>query len=167
MNHSRCFRRSVWPVFCTLGCLVLLQVQAAGTNLTLDLQLIWATNDTQSSNPDHKPIDPDLAKKLGKAPYKWNNYFLIGRQTVEIPAGQGKKGIKLSDHCSLDMKNLGEDRVEALLYGEGKPVSKHVEKLTKDWPVVFGGDAKNNTAWLVVIQKLDSNGLKPQKLAPK
>jgi len=86
---------------------------------------------------------------------------------VELPAGQAKKGIKLSDHCSLDMKNLGEDRVEALLYGEGKPVSKHVEKLTKDWPVVFGGDAKNNTAWLIVIQKTDSNGLKPQKLAPK
>ena len=167
MNRSRRFRRSAWPIYCALGCLLLLQAQASATDLALDIQLIWATNDEHSSNPNHKPIDADLAKKLSKAPYKWNNYFLIGRQTVELPTGQGKKGIKLSDHCSLDMKNLGDDRVEALLYGEGKPVSKHVEKLTKDWPVVFGGDAKNNTAWLIVIQKTDSNGLKPQKLTPK
>jgi hypothetical protein len=140
-------------------------IAAAPEPLRVQIQLIWGTNDQESPDPKHKAIDPDLAKKLGKAPYRWKNYFEVNRQMVKMSPGEIKTAIAMSKQCVLDLKNLGDGNVEIKLYGNGKHVSTHKEKLIGDWPLILAGDAKNDTAWMVVIKKLDLS--KTDKPLPK
>ncbi len=131
--------------------------------LKIEAQLIWGTNDPQSPDPAHKAIDAHLAKRLSDSPYRWKNYFQVNRVEVEIPVGVTKTNLPVSKHCELDIKNLGDSRVEVRLHGNGKPVSKHTESLANGWQLILAGDAKNDTAWLVVIKKVDPNGPKSEK----
>ncbi|MDB6019500.1 MAG: hypothetical protein JWR19_3989 [Pedosphaera sp.] len=148
MKLSCFFHVPFWMAVCVM--LTTGRVNAAPADaLHMEVQLIWATNETSTK---HKPIDADFAKRLGKT-YRWKNYYEISQQAVSIPNG-AVNTIKMSDQCKLDVKYLGGDRVEIVLTGEGKPVSKHVEKLALDWPLVLSGNAKNETAWLVVIKKV-------------
>jgi hypothetical protein len=157
----------LWAAFCLLlVCISSVGVQA-GEAMRVETQLIWGTNDPQSPDPKHKAIDAELAKKLSRSPYKWKNYFEVTRQVVEIPASETKKNVKMSDRCTLDIKNLGDGRVEVTLHGDGKVVSRHVEALPDNWPLILAGDAKNDTAWLVVIKKIDGKEHKPEKPAAK
>ena len=41
------------------------RVPAADTKMKLEVQLIWATNDRQSPDPTHKPVDAEILKGLG------------------------------------------------------------------------------------------------------
>jgi len=118
----------------------------------VEVILVWATNDERSPDPKHKPVDAELARKLGKSPYRWKHYFEVSRQMPSIPTGQVKKDIKISEKCTLDIKNLGNDWMEIKLYGDGKLISTHKEEL----PLILAGDAKNDTAWLVVIKKVEA-----------
>jgi len=135
--------------------------------LRVETLLLWGTNDAQSPDPKHKPVDGDLAKKLGNSPYRWKYYFEVNRKTNSIPAGDTKKNIQMSDHCALDIKNVGDGHVEVALSGDGKLLSMRKEPLKSDWPLIFSGAAKNDTAWLVVIKKVDASAPKPDKPAGK
>jgi hypothetical protein len=142
-----------WIVFCVTG-LVLgsaMIAYAASGSLHLDIQLVWGTDSANSPDPKQKPVDNALADRLGKS-LKWKHYFEINRKRVDL-AGSQPLTVKMSEHCTLTLRSLGGDRVEVKLQGEGKPVSTHTETLKDDWPLILSGDAKNNTAWLVVIQK--------------
>jgi hypothetical protein len=134
-----------------LICLALLSASAAraAEPLRLEALLIWGTDEAKSPDPSHIPIDPVLAARLAKSPYRWRHYFEVKRQRLEIALKQNKTDIIMSEHCRLDVKNLGNDWAEIKLYGNGKLVSTHTEKL----PLVLAGDSKNNTAWMVVIRK--------------
>ena len=142
---------AAWAVI-GLMALPLLAGAARAEQMHVEVILVWATNDERSPVPKHKPVDAELARKLGKSPYRWKNYFEVSRQTLEIPTGQMKKGIKISDKCTLDIRNLGNDWMEIKLYGDGKLISTHKEEL----PLILAGDAKNDTAWLVVIKKVEA-----------
>lgn len=132
--------------------------------LKVEAQLIWGTNDPQSPDPNHKPVDADLARQLGKSPYRWKYYFEVNRKIVDLPVGALKSNVPISAHCELDIKNLGTNHVEVTLHGNGKSVIKHSESLANGWRLILAGDAKNDTAWLVVIKKLDPSGKeKPEK----
>ncbi len=54
----------------------------------------------------------------------------------------------MSKHCALDIKNLGTNRVQIKLYGDGKPVSSNKESLVDNWPLSFGrlGRQRNRLA---------------------
>lgn len=127
----------------------------AADPMRVEVQLVWATNDPRSPDPKHKAIDAELARRLSRSPYRWKNYFEVNRLGAQIPNGQTRKSIKMSDHCTLDIKNLGNDWAEIKLYGNGKLVSTHKEQL----PLILAGDAKNDTAWLVVIKKADARAV--------
>ena len=141
-------------------CLLLLSAGAAraAEPLRVEALLIWGTDEAQSPNPAHKPIDPVLAARLNKSPYRWRHYFEVNRLAVAIPLNQTHKDIVMSQKCRLDIKNLGNDWAEIKLYGNGRLVSTHKEKL----PLLLAGDAKNNTAWMVLIRKAP-----PEPLAGK
>jgi len=140
---------------------------AAPEQFCVQIQLIWGTNDQESPDPKHKAIDEPLAKKLGKSPFRWKHYFEVNRQVVCLPSGEAKTGIKLSSHCILDLKNLGKERLETKLYGKGKLLETRKDQMAKDMTLILAGNAENETAWLVVIKRIDAAEAKGEKSTPK
>ncbi len=126
--------------------------EALATDLKVEARLVWGTNEDKS--PNHKPVDSALAKKLRKV-FKWQNYFEVNRQTAAVPLNETAK-IKMSSKCVLEVKNLGSSRVEVVLIGIGKAVSKNVQTLTPGEDVFMGGNDKNDSAWFVAIRSVDS-----------
>ena len=127
-------------------------LRAASANLHLEVLLVWGTNDQPPPEPKLKPVEPELAQKLQKA-YKWKKYFEVNRKTVKISEGANEQ-LTMSEHCSLQIKNLVHERVEVRLIGEGKPVSRHLESLPKGHTLILAGDAKNDTAWFIVLRQI-------------
>jgi hypothetical protein len=145
-------RRLCFPatwVCAALFCLVF-SARAEAPILDLEVRLIWASNDPKSPNPDHKSLDTKLTKWLGTK-FKWKYYFEVKRQVAAIPLNESRK-INMSKTCDLEVKNLGDSRIDVKFFGAGKPVNKMVHSLPKgDW-LVIAGDDKNDTAWFVVLR---------------
>lgn len=152
MKRYRIIVMMVWAMAGLMAATWLTGTARASESGRVEVILVWATNDERSPDPKHKPVDAELARKLGKSPYRWKHYFEVSRQTPSIPTGQTKKDIKISEKCTLDIRNLGNDWMEIKLYGDGKLISTHKEEL----PLILAGDAKNDTAWLVVIKKVEA-----------
>ena len=138
---------------CAVGLFVVMSAAAQAQTMRVEAQLVWGTDDPKSPNPKHHPVDPDLAHRLSRTPYRWKNYFEVNRQVDEVHVGETKTNISISKHCTLDIKNLGTNRVEVKLHGDGKHVSTHSESLAKNGLLILAGDAGNETAWLVTIRK--------------
>jgi len=151
MKRYRIIAAVVW-VMVGLMALPLLGGVARADQMHVEVILVWATNDERSPDPKHKPVDAELAGKLRKSPYRWKYYFEVSRQKLAIPTGQAKKDLKISEHCTIDLKNLGDNWAEIKFYGDGRLISTHKEEL----PLILAGDAKNDTAWLVVIRPVEA-----------
>lgn len=126
--------------------------ETLAADLKIEARLVWGTNEDKS--PNHKPVDSALAKKLSKV-FKWHNYFEINRIVATVPENQSTN-INMSSKCVLEVKNLGNARVEVKLIGKGKLVSKSAQTLTPGEDLIVAGDDKNDTAWFVVIRSVDS-----------
>jgi hypothetical protein len=126
--------------------------EASAADLKVEAKLVWGTNETNS--PNHKPVDSALAKKLSKV-FKWHNYFEVNRQIATVPQNQ-TTNVNMSSKCVLEVKNLGNSRVEVKLIGKGKLVSKNAQTLTPGEDLIVAGDDKNDSAWFVVIRSVDS-----------
>jgi hypothetical protein len=131
----------------------------------MEARLIWATNDDKSPNPNHKPLDAELAKKLRDMPLKWKNYFEVNRQTFTINA-TNYTNVVMSKKCSIQMKDKTGNNVTVKLYGEGKQVNRVDKPLPKGEVLTIGGDAKDNNAWLITVRPVgDSKAVEPRKEA--
>jgi hypothetical protein len=132
-----------------------LEVTAAdGPELKYEAQLIWATNDKKSPDPKHKPVEPEVKKKLVELPLKWDNYFEVTRKEVKV-AKAGKSKIPMSDKCAVEVKHVEGDKVEVSLFGKGEAVLKRTQALPKGEILVLGGNAPNETAWLVTLKRIE------------
>jgi len=120
----------------------------------LEAQLIWGTNDKESPKSNHKPVSPELKKKLDALPLKWTNYFEERRQRFEVPAG-GSTKVPLSKTCAIEVKDLGSSKIEVSHFGKGEHTLKRVQKLPKGDIFVLGGNAPNETSWLVILKRVD------------
>jgi hypothetical protein len=148
------FRISLANPIVWLGCFLLMTSLGASklhaTDPKLEVQLVWGTNDDSSSNPDHKPLEAPLAKKLGM--FKWKNYFTVSRKDVSL-SGNAAQTFSLSAKCDIQIKHLGEHRYEINVFGQRKHVRKITEKITKQGPLVVAGDDKNDCAWFILIRE--------------
>jgi hypothetical protein len=139
--------------------------QSAKDALNLEVRLIWGANEPESPDKKHTPLDSSLTKYL-KERMKWKYYFEVNRQTPAIPLN-AKQRLKMSDKCELDIKYVGNSKVEVEVIGGGKSVRKVSETLTdaKDGKegsrLIIGGDANNDTAWFIVIKKIPAGS--PEK----
>jgi len=142
----------------TILCLLMLvaRVYPADSKDTFYVEslLVWGTNDPMSPDPNHKPVD--LEGILRNGPYRWKYYYQVNRVLVTLASAETKKGVKMSSKCVLDMTNPGDGRVEVILHGDGKKVSKHAEPFPKDKHFILGGNAQNETAWFFVLTRLDA-----------
>jgi hypothetical protein len=127
---------------------------AADSNVKFEALLIWGTNDTKSPNKKHKPVEPDILKKLKELPLKYTNYFEVNRKTAEVDPG-ASTNVALSKDCEIQVRLLPRSTVEVLLVGKGNQVLKRTQVLPKGETLVLGGDAPNSTAWLVVIRRTE------------
>jgi len=152
----------VWAkvAFC-VGAMALMSPAARAETMRLDALLVWGTDDPQSPNPKHRPVEAELARRLKKLPYRWKYYFLVSKQTVDVADGESKSKISMSKRCVLDIKNLGTNRVEVRLHGDGNPVSVHRESLPMHQLFIVSGDAGNETGWLVIIHRIDPRAEPP------
>jgi hypothetical protein len=141
--------RSAACVFLTA---FLLAAAAGAADLKLEAQLVWGTND-EKGGPNCKPVDAGLAAKL-HGTFKWKSYFEITNQVASIPVNK-TRDLKMSDHCTLRIKNLGGARVEINCIGEGKEVNKGSYNLTPPKWVVLGGNSPDDTAWFIGLRSDD------------
>jgi hypothetical protein len=130
------------------------RVAAAEANLKLEAQLIWGTNEGHSSDARHKPVDPEIRKKLQELPLKWTNYFVINRQAFDVP-GKGPTKVSMSEKCEIEVRNLGNSTVKVSLFGKREHVVEGTQALPKGETLVLGGNAPNATTWLVVLKRID------------
>jgi len=135
-----------------LSTFLLLAAAASAADMKLEARLVWGTDD-EKGGPNCKPVDPELAAKL-HGMFKWKNYFEITNQIASIPLNK-TRDLKMSDHCTIRVKNLGASRVELSCLGEGKPVDQRVETLTPPKWLVWGGNSKHDTAWFVGLRSDD------------
>lgn len=127
--------------------------ETLAANLKLEAKLIWGTDDAKSPNPDHKEVDPATREKLRKV-FKWKNYFAVNRVVKEVPSRSSNQ-FKLSQDCTIEIKELEGPKVEVKLIGKGKEVHKTTLTISKGESVVYSGDDKNQSAWFVIITELD------------
>ena len=133
--------------------LLALPSTAAAVGLKLEAQLIWGTNDAKSPNPNHKPAEAEVVKKL-KRLFKWSNYFEVSRQWFSVPPGETKR-VEMSKECAIRVRQTGQGEVEVTFFGKGKQVAKVKQELPKGELLVTGGEAPNATVWVVVLKQVD------------
>jgi len=116
--------------------------------------LVWGTNDPQPKDARLKPVDEDVADKLGKLPFKWSHYYAVG-DCKDFTVEQGRqKEVSMSEDCQILVRAMKNDTVELDLRGKGKMVGKVTQKLPEKHMLVTGGDAENLTSWFVVLRRM-------------
>jgi hypothetical protein len=115
--------------------------------------LIWATNDETSPDPTHKPAEPGLAEHLGHN-YKWKYYFEVKRIEATIAEGATNKFV-MSEKSTVEVKNLGSNRVGVEVFGDGKSFCKETSPFPPGCRKGYAGPVGDNkTAWFVFIQNM-------------
>ena len=125
----------------------------AADELKLQALLVWATDDVKPpEGKNYKAVEPEIRKQL-KA-LKWRNYFEVKRIDFTLAPVATKK-IALSDKCELDVKSTGNANLEVTLFGRGKEAAKQKQALPKGEILVLAGNAPNETAWLVIVKRVE------------
>jgi hypothetical protein len=122
--------------------------RAADGDLVLEADLVSGSNDPQAKGT---PVSPQIEKKLGRLPLKWQHYFVVSSQQFSV-AKDGFKDVSLSDACQISVKNLGGEQVQLTLMSSGQNVGKIKQSLKKGQTLVAGGNAGNS---IVVLRQAD------------
>ena len=62
----------------------------------------------------------------------------------------------MSKECVIEVKDVGDSRVEVTLIGKGKVANKTTKPFPKGEVLIFAGDSENKCAWFVVIKQSES-----------
>lgn len=135
----------------------LMTLGAAAADRKMEARLIWGTNDEKSPEPSHKPLDGELAKKLGEMPLKWKNYFEVKKLVFDIN-DKAYTNVVMSKKCTIEVKDKGNNNVTVKLYGEGKQVNRVDKPLPKGEVLVIGGEDKGKNAWFITVRPVNAAG---------
>jgi hypothetical protein len=122
---------------------------ALAGDLKLEAELIWGAN-AAPATVNNTLADPKLAATLRRNNFKWTNYYLITNLTASIPLNQ-TRDLRMSDRCTLVIRNLGSSRVAVDFMGQGRQVSKGTNTL----PCIYSGAKADDTAWFITLRSLD------------
>lgn len=129
-------------------------ISARADEFKFEAQLIWATNDQKSPEEKHKAVEAEIQKKLESLGLKWKNFFEVKRVAFTAPKGESGK-VVISEKCSISVKVLEDKKLEVIFYGKkGEVCSRQIQPLKTDEVLVHGGNAANETAWLVTLKRL-------------
>jgi hypothetical protein len=121
---------------------------------TIEVQLLWGTDAKTSPNKDHKPVEPDIQKRLQHSPLKWTNYFMVKKMSVSLPRG-GQVTNVACDKLSIGIKDLGKSALELSFINKNKPLEKRNQLLPRGEVFIYSGNAPGTNAWLVVLKRLE------------
>ena len=141
--------RTLFLLFLALGTIT---CGTHAADLKLEAKLVWGANDSPDK-VQYKLVGGDLAAGLRHNLNQWTNYYEITNLTAVIPLNESRD-VKMSDHCTLRIRNLGSSRIAVDCIGQGKQVSQGTNTLPAKW-LVLGGNATNHTAWFVGLRSLD------------
>jgi len=142
-----------WPALLIL-LLAFGGVAAPARDMKFEAFLVWATNAEKSPDPKHKPVSEEVRKKLQELPLKWNNFFEVNRDKFTVSKGGSEKST-LSDKCKLRVTDVGARQFEVSLIGKGEPVLTRTQPLARGEMLVLGGNAPDETGWLVVLKRIE------------
>jgi len=149
-----------------------LTLPVCAADLKLEARLIWGANDSDAANiangtntVKYQPVAPELSDKLHRM-FKWKNYYEITNKTARIGLNQ-TNDLKMSDVCTIRVKNLGSSRVEISCIGHGKQIHKGNYTLVPPQWLVLGGNGTDNTAWFVGLRAIDGKTPDPKKAISK
>ena len=140
---------------CLLGLLAVtgvVRATAGEPTTAYEATLVWGTNDPLPEDSKLQPVEPAVARKLAKLPFKWKHYYAVEQKEFHVVEGKQTK-VVMSDECEILVKSMKEDRVELTLRGKGQVVGKVTQKLAGNQMLVTGGNAENLTAWFVVLRR--------------
>ena len=151
MRVKRIFpgRLAVWGLLLSLMC-----ATAQAKDLKFEAFLVWATNAEKSPDPSHKPVNKEVRKKLTELPLKWNNFFEVNRKNLAVSRHESEK-VELSAKCKIEVKDVNGKDIEVALFGKGQPVLRRTQPLSKGEMLVLGGNAPDETGWLVVLKRTE------------
>jgi hypothetical protein len=142
--------RRRFPAFVLLSlALPLAALPALAGDLKLEAKLIQGAN-APPATAHHNLVSPELAATLHRNNFKWTNYYEITNLTTLIPLNQ-TRDLRMSERCTLKIKNLGSSVVALDYIGQGKQVSKGTNSL----PCVYCGTNTDDTAWFIYLRSLD------------
>lgn len=127
-----------------------LATPVSAANLKMEAKLVWGSNEPSTK---HKPVDGPTAEKL-QACFKWKYYYTINNVVADIPSREERK-LKMSDKCTVKIRELEGPKIEVTLIGNGTPVSKAVKQIAKGELITIGGDAENKSAWFICLTQLE------------
>jgi hypothetical protein len=135
-----------FPVATVLG--------APAPDFHLQAQLLWAGDGAKPpEGKNYKPVEPAVGKKLKDLPLKWKTYFEVSR-TNFVVAPETLRKVAVSEKCQLEVKTHGDSSLEVKLIGKGKEVVKRTQSLPEGEILVLGGNAPNDTGWLVILRQV-------------
>ncbi len=140
-----------WFRLLLLSVLVLPTCLLLAGDLSLEAKLIWASNEPNSPDPNHKKLDSELTKWLEKH-HAWKYYFQENVQKVALK-GTAPTKVQMSKECRLEITHLGNSRIEVKLYGKDKLVARVVDEVPTNNRLVIAGDSKSDTAWFIAIKQ--------------
>jgi hypothetical protein len=129
-------------------------IAAQAKDLKYEALLIWATNAENSPDRSHKPVSDEVLRKLRELPLKWKNYFVVTNVAFVVPP-QKSSEVTLSDKCKVEVKDVDGRHIEVSLIGKGEPVLKRTQPLPVGKMLVLGGNAPNETGWLVALKRVE------------
>jgi hypothetical protein len=121
----------------------------------IEVQLLWGTDAKNSPNKDHKPVEPDIRKRLDNLPLRWTNYFMVKKMNVTVPRGGQGTNIAMSEKCSVGIKDLGNSTLEFSFISKTKPLEKRTQALPRGDVFIYSGNAPGTNGWFVVLKRLE------------
>jgi hypothetical protein len=116
---------------------------AADKTLKLEAQLILCSNDAPTNG---QPVAPEIGKKLKRLPLKWEHYSVVSTQTFTVAKDEIKP--LMLGKTELAVKNLGGERVEMTVVGQGRIT----QSLQKGRTLITNS---NDDACLIVVRQMD------------
>jgi hypothetical protein len=133
-------------LICTALLLFLLAgvtAHAADGDLKLQAQLILCSNDPQ---PKGQTVAPEIEQKLKRLPLKWQHYYVVSAQSFSVAKNESKS--EVLGKSEIAVKNLGGEKVELTLVGQGKIT----QSLRKGQTLVTNGNDENS---IVVLRQMN------------
>jgi len=137
---------------------------ARGADLKLEARLILGANEGHEA-VKYKPADAELCAKLHRM-FKWSHYYEITNQTAGLALNQSCD-LKMSDTCTIQVKNLGGLRVQVHCLGHGKELCKGAYDLAPPQWLVLGGNDAADTAWFVGLRAIDNKATEAKRAISK